>query len=183
MSRHKRTAAPGAERFADAPLDGSLLEVADVKTQFKTPRGLVHAVDGVSFTLERGKTIGIVGESGCGKSVLSRSIMGLLPTNVVRYGSIRFEGNEIGQAASNEMRQYWGTQMSIVFQDADDFAQPGHARSATRSRSRCGSTSTSPRTTRRRPRWPCSPRSGFPKPSAGCGSIRTNSRAACASAS
>jgi peptide/nickel transport system ATP-binding protein len=118
MSRRKRGAAPGAERFADAPLDGSLLEIEDVKTQFKTPRGLVHAVDGVSFTLERGKTIGIVGESGCGKSVLSRSIMGLLPSNVVRYGSIRFEGHEIGNAKSNEMRHYWGTQMAIVFQDA-----------------------------------------------------------------
>src|SRR5882757_3008884 len=115
--RRKRAAAPGTERFADAPLDGSLLEVADVKTQFKTDRGLVHAVDGVSFTLERGKTIGIVGESGCGKSVLSRSIMGLLPSNVVRHGSIHFEGNEIGKAGGNDMRKYWGTQMAMVFQD------------------------------------------------------------------
>ena len=118
MRGRKRGAAPGTERFADAPLDGSLLEIDEVKTQFKTPRGLVHAVDGVSFTLERGKTIGIVGESGCGKSVLSRSIMGLLPSNVVRYGSIRFEGHEIGQAKSSEMRHFWGTQMAIVFQDA-----------------------------------------------------------------
>jgi peptide/nickel transport system ATP-binding protein len=114
----KRADAPGQERFADAPLDGPLLEVNDVKTQFRTPRGLVHAVDGVTFTLERGKTIGIVGESGCGKSVLSRSIMGLLPRNVVRYGSIHFEGQEIGKAKGNDMRQYWGTQMAIVFQDA-----------------------------------------------------------------
>ena len=117
MRRRKRAGAPGTERFADAPLDGPLLEVDDVKTHFKTPRGLVHAVDGVSFTLERGKTIGIVGESGCGKSVLSRSIMGLLPSNVVRHGSIHFEGNEIGKATGNEMRQYWGTQMAMVFQD------------------------------------------------------------------
>ncbi len=77
----------------------------------------MHAVDGVSFTLERGKTIGIVGESGCGKSVLSRSIMGLLPSNVVRHGSIHFEGNEIGKAGGNDMRKYWGTQMAMVFQD------------------------------------------------------------------
>ena len=117
MSRRKRAPAPGSERFADAPLDGALLEIEDVKTQFTTPRGLVHAVDGVSFTLERGKTIGVVGESGCGKSVLSRSIMGLLPTNVVRHGSIKFEGHEIGHATGNEMRPFWGTQMSMVFQD------------------------------------------------------------------
>jgi peptide/nickel transport system ATP-binding protein len=108
---------PTAERFADAPLDGPLLEVDDVKTFFKTPRGLVRAVDGVSLTLERGKTLGVVGESGCGKSVLSRSIMGLLPGNVERHGSIKFEGREIGESGTDVMRAYWGTQMSMVFQD------------------------------------------------------------------
>ena len=113
----RRSRPTGDERFADAPLDGALLEVDEVKTHFKTERGLVHAVDGVSFTLERGKTIGIVGESGCGKSVLSRSIMGLLPSNVVRHGSIVFEGREIGHAEANTMRGLWGTQMAMVFQD------------------------------------------------------------------
>ena len=71
----------------------ALLEVTDVATWFDTDRGLVHAVDGVSFTLERGRTLGIVGESGSGKTVLSRSIMGLLPKKgVVRKGSIKFDG-------------------------------------------------------------------------------------------
>jgi peptide/nickel transport system ATP-binding protein len=107
----------GADRFTDAPLDGPLLDVDNVQTHFKSERGLVRAVDGVSFALERGKTIGIVGESGCGKSVLSRSIMGLLPSNAVRHGSIMFEGREIGDAAGNVMKQYWGTQMAMVFQD------------------------------------------------------------------
>jgi len=115
MSPRRRR--PTTERFADAPLDGPLLEVDGVQTFFKTDRGLVHAVDGVSLTLERGKTLGIVGESGSGKSVLSRSIMGLLPGNVERHGSIKFEGREIGNAGNDEMRQYWGTQMSMVFQD------------------------------------------------------------------
>jgi peptide/nickel transport system ATP-binding protein len=115
VSRKSRRQA--ADRFADAPLDGPLLEVDGVQTFFKTPRGLVRAVDGVSLTLERGKTIGIVGESGSGKSVLSRSIMGLLPNNVVRHGSIKFEGREIGDADGETMRGYWGTQMSMVFQD------------------------------------------------------------------
>jgi peptide/nickel transport system ATP-binding protein len=115
VSRRSRRQA--ADRFADAPLDGPLLEVNGVQTFFKTERGLVHAVDGVSLTLERGKTIGIVGESGSGKSVLSRSIMGLLPNNVVRHGSIKFEGHEIGDADTETMRGYWGTQMSMVFQD------------------------------------------------------------------
>ena len=77
MSRRprRRPTPTFATRRSTAPL----LEVDDVTTHFKTDRGLVHAVDGVSFTLERGKTLGIVGESGSGKSVLSRSIMGLLP--------------------------------------------------------------------------------------------------------
>jgi peptide/nickel transport system ATP-binding protein len=117
LSPIRRRGHRGAERFADAPLDGPLLDVDDVKTQFKTERGLVHAVDGVSFSLERGKTIGIVGESGCGKSVLSRSIMGLLPSNAVRLGSIMFEGRELANQPTSVMRDYWGTQMSMVFQD------------------------------------------------------------------
>jgi peptide/nickel transport system ATP-binding protein len=105
------------DRFSDAPLDGPLLEVDDVRTHFRSERGLVRAVDGVTFSLERGKTIGIVGESGCGKSVLSRSIMGLLPSNAVRHGRVAFEGREIGNASGAVMRGYWGTQMSMVFQD------------------------------------------------------------------
>ena len=56
-----------------------LLELNDVKTHFRTARGLVRAVDGVTFSLDRGKALGIVGESGSGKTILSRSIMGLLP--------------------------------------------------------------------------------------------------------
>jgi peptide/nickel transport system ATP-binding protein len=108
---------PAAERFSDAPLDGPLLEVEDVRTFFTTPRGLVRAVDGVSFSLERGKTIGIVGESGCGKSVLSRSIMGLLPNNAIRHGRIVFEGADIASAPPAVVRGYWGTQMAMVFQD------------------------------------------------------------------
>jgi peptide/nickel transport system ATP-binding protein len=96
----------------------ALLEVTDVSTFFDTDRGLVHAVDGVSFTLERGRTVGIVGESGSGKTVLSRSIMGLLPKHgVVRSGSITFEGAEIGAASPKQMRKYWGAHMGMVFQD------------------------------------------------------------------
>ena len=117
-----------ADRFADAPLDGPLLEVDGVQTFFKTPRGLVHAVDGVSLTLERGKTLGIVGESGSGKSVLSRSIMGLLPGNVERHGSIKFEGHEIGNVHdARQMRALLGHADVDGVPGPDDLAQPGHA--------------------------------------------------------
>jgi peptide/nickel transport system ATP-binding protein len=100
------------------PEAGRLLEVTDLSTSFKTPRGLARAVNKVSIVLERGKTLGIVGESGCGKSVLSRSIMGLLPKqNVVREGSVQFEGKDIISLSNAAMREFWGTEMAMVFQD------------------------------------------------------------------
>ena len=95
-----------------------MLDVIDLKTAFKTPRGLARAVDGVTFSLERGRTLGIVGESGSGKSVLSRSIMGLLPrNNIVRSGQALFEGNDLVQASDEQLRSLWGSQMAMVFQD------------------------------------------------------------------
>ena len=83
--------APIAPVDPDAPL----LVVDDLHTTFDSDRGEVKAVRGVSFTLHRGRTIGIVGESGCGKSVLSRSIMGLVPSNAHRTGSVKYEGKEV----------------------------------------------------------------------------------------
>jgi oligopeptide/dipeptide ABC transporter ATP-binding protein len=95
-----------------------LLAVDEIATSFESERGLVRAVDGVSFTLEQGRTLGVVGESGSGKTVLSRSIMGLLPKRgVVRRGSVRFEGTEIGNFTPKQMRKYWGSSMAMVFQD------------------------------------------------------------------
>ena len=77
----------------------ALLEVSDLRTFFKTREGEVHAVDGVSFNVEEGKVLGIVGESGCGKSVTALSIMGLVqnPGRVVS-GSVRFDGRELGDS-------------------------------------------------------------------------------------
>jgi len=105
------------DRFGDAPLDGALLDVDDLRTGFTTDRGTLKAVDGVSLSLERGKTLGVVGESGCGKSVLSRSIMGLLANNATRTGRITFEGRDISNLGTRELRDVWGAQMSMVFQD------------------------------------------------------------------
>jgi oligopeptide/dipeptide ABC transporter ATP-binding protein len=95
-----------------------LLEVRDLRTGFRTDRGLVRAVDGVSFTLERGRSLGIVGESGSGKTILSRSIMGLLPKRgTVRSGSVCFEGTDISRFSPKQMRGIWGKEMSMIFQD------------------------------------------------------------------
>ena len=97
---------------------GPLLEVTDLITHFKTPRGVVRAVDGVSFTLDRGRALGIVGESGSGKTILSRSVMGLLPRRgVVKTGSVQFEGQELVGRSVKEMRPFWGREMSMIFQD------------------------------------------------------------------
>jgi oligopeptide/dipeptide ABC transporter ATP-binding protein len=97
--------------------EGPLLLVEDLHTTFRVPAGTVRAVDGVSLRLERGRTLGIVGESGSGKSVLSRSIMGLTPANAVRSGSVKFDGVELLGKPEDELRDYWGTQISMVFQD------------------------------------------------------------------
>jgi len=99
------------------PGSGPLLDVRDLSTQFRSPRGLVRAVDGVSFVLERGRCIGIVGESGSGKSVLSRTIMGLLPSTATRSGTVVFEGRDISALDREGYRGLWGTEMAMVFQD------------------------------------------------------------------
>jgi oligopeptide/dipeptide ABC transporter ATP-binding protein len=96
----------------------SLLEVSDLRTHFLTGRGAVRAVDGVSFTLERGRTLGVVGESGSGKTVLARSIMGLLPAhNVNRGGDVTYEGRRLTCLTPAELREIWGAEISMVFQD------------------------------------------------------------------
>ena len=95
-----------------------LLEVEDLKTYFDTPRGTVRAVDGVSFELERGKTIGVVGESGSGKTVLSRSVMRILPKRTTtHHGKVLFEGQNLLEVGDKEMRDIWGEEMAMVFQD------------------------------------------------------------------
>jgi peptide/nickel transport system ATP-binding protein len=104
--------------IARAPeTSGLLLDVVDLRTQFRTARGRVKAVDGVSFDLARGKTLGVVGESGSGKTVLSRSIMGLLPRNADVTGQVTYEGRDITGAPTAVMRAVWGTEMAMVFQD------------------------------------------------------------------
>ena len=96
----------------------SLLVVDDLKTHFRTDRGVVRAVDGVSFVLEEGSTLGVVGESGSGKSVLSRSIMNLLQKRgVIREGSVTFDGTVTTTLNARDSRKLYGTGMSMIFQD------------------------------------------------------------------
>ena len=97
----------------------SLLEVRNLKTYFYTDAGVGKAVDDISFTLDRGKTLGIVGESGCGKSVTSLSIMRLVDTTVGRYegGEIIFDGRDILKLPEREMQKLRGDKLSMIFQE------------------------------------------------------------------
>lgn len=94
-------------------MSDNILEVSHLKKYFKTRQGMVHAVDDVSFTLGRGKTLGVVGESGCGKSTIGRVILQLIkPTS----GSVKFNGREIVGLRSSEMR-HLRKEMQMIFQD------------------------------------------------------------------
>ena len=96
----------------------ALLEVNNLHTSFFTPAGEVRAVNGVSFSLERGKVLGIVGESGSGKSVTAYSIMQILAsTGRIVDGSIRLDGQELVNAGEKVMKTVRGNKISIIFQD------------------------------------------------------------------
>jgi len=90
-----------------------ILEVRNLKKYFKTPKGMLHAVDGVNFAIERGKTLGVVGESGCGKSTTGRVVLRLLEAT---DGEIIFEGKNIRMFNKQQLRQL-RREMQIIFQD------------------------------------------------------------------
>jgi peptide/nickel transport system ATP-binding protein len=98
-------------------LSAPLLEVEDLSVRFDTDEGTVHAVDRMSLTLEPRQVLGIVGESGCGKSVTALSILGLLPKTATVTGNVRFEGNELLGASGSRLRKIRGRQISFVFQE------------------------------------------------------------------
>jgi oligopeptide/dipeptide ABC transporter ATP-binding protein len=101
------------------PTHDRLLEVIDLKTYFDTDEGTVKAVDGVSFHLDKGETLAVVGESGSGKSVMSLSMMRLIPTPPGRIagGKIIFEGKDLVTRTEREMRKIRGNDISMIFQE------------------------------------------------------------------
>src|SRR3954451_21429968 len=98
---------------------GPLLDVANLKTQFFTQDGVVKAVDGVSFYLNPGETLGIVGESGCGKSITALSLMRLIPSppGKIVDGKIVFQGDNILDMSDEEVRNIRGNRIAMIFQD------------------------------------------------------------------
>ena len=97
----------------------ALLEVKELKTQFSTPDGVVNAVNGISYSLERGEAVGIVGESGCGKSVSVLSIMRIIPDppGKIVGGEVLFEGRDLLKMGLRDLRAVRGNQIAMIFQD------------------------------------------------------------------
>lgn len=103
-----------------------LLEVGDLRTQFRTDDGVVHAVNGVSFSIDEGETLGIVGESGCGKSVTALSILRLIPEppGQIVSGKVLFQGRDLLSVGNQEMCEVRGNKIGMVFQDPMTFLNP-----------------------------------------------------------
>ena len=106
----------------------ALLEVRDLRTSFRTDDGVVKAVDGISFSVEKGKTLGIVGESGCGKSVTCLSIMGLNnKRTAISSGEAIFKGEDLLKMGSRQLRDLRGNDVAMIFQDPMTSLNPVHS--------------------------------------------------------
>ena len=104
-----------------------LLRVTDLVTAFHTDEGVVRAVDGVSLAVDEGRTLGLVGESGCGKSITCFSILGLLPeTGHVEGGRIEWRGRDLLKVSENEMRKLRGDEVTMIFQEPMSSLSPVH---------------------------------------------------------
>lgn len=103
----------------------SLLEVTNLQTHFPTRAGLVRAVNDVSFTIDEGELLGLVGESGCGKSITALSIMRLIyPPGKIAGGSIKFKGEELTTASDDRLREIRGNDIAMIFQDPMNSLNP-----------------------------------------------------------
>ena len=97
----------------------TILEIENLSVVYETDMETVHAVNGISFSLGKGETLGLVGETGAGKTTTALTILGLLPerTGKITGGAIRFEGTELGKLSAHEMEKIRGARISMIFQD------------------------------------------------------------------
>ena len=161
-----------------------LLEVRGLKTHFATDRGLFRAVDGISFTVPRGRTVGLVGESGCGKSVTSLSVMGLVPSppGKVEAEAVLFGGRDVLALSADERRKLRGGKMSMIFQEPMTSLNPVHTVGQQIVEAILAHSHDVAAARPRRARSRCSSWCGSPRRRSASTTIRTTCRAACASA-
>jgi oligopeptide transport system ATP-binding protein len=116
-------------RAAGGSTTAPLLEVENLAVEFRTREGRAHAVNGVSFSVDSGETLAVLGESGSGKSVTAQAIMGILdtPPGFITGGSVRFRGTDLLKLPENERRKYRGAKIAMVFQDALSALNPVHS--------------------------------------------------------
>jgi oligopeptide/dipeptide ABC transporter ATP-binding protein len=129
MSANGFVGAPGPQPTEDRGTagvagDAQLLQVSDLRVDFRQGGRVVRAVDGLSYVAPRARTVALIGESGSGKTVSSRAIMGLLPDNAEVTGSIRFEGRELIGLSERDLRRYRGSEIAMVFQDPSRSLNP-----------------------------------------------------------
>jgi peptide/nickel transport system ATP-binding protein len=105
----------------------ALLEVNNLHVRLQTQRGPAEAVRGVSFSLERGETLGLIGESGCGKSITVMALMGLLPDSARITGSIRFDGEELVGKKDSALCRIRGNRIGMIFQEPMTALNPVHS--------------------------------------------------------
>jgi peptide/nickel transport system ATP-binding protein len=160
----------------------ALLSVEDLRVQFWTRRGTIHAVNGISFDIAPGETLGIVGESGCGKSVTSLAILGILPrAGRVTSGRAIFDGRDLLHLSDRQLRRVRGKEIAMIFQDPMTSLNPV----LTIGRQIAEALETHFGMNRRRPgsaQQSCSTGSGSPPPTSASATTRTSSRAGCGSA-
>ena len=160
----------------------SLLEVSDLRVDFRHDGQLVRAVDGLTYSMDRGRTMAVIGESGSGKTVSARAIMGLLPPTATVTGSIRFDDVEMVGLPEKAMRSHRGCGVAMVFQDPTRSLNPDDADRGADPRGdpdpREGLAREPPTTVRSS----CSSSCGCPLRGSGSSSIRISCRAGCASA-